>query len=210
MARTGVFVCHCGKNIASTVDVEKAAELAAEFPGVVYAADYRYMCSDPGQRLIAEAIQEEGLDRIVVAACSPSLHEPTFQGCIEAEGLNPYMAEIANIREQCSWVHSDKEVGTEKAIELIRMACAKVAQSEPLYRPSIPITKRALVIGGGISGIQAAIDIGLAGYEAVIVLMGEAAYLMKEGVADAVQGVGFPPIKVFMDKMLKHEVPFYI
>jgi heterodisulfide reductase subunit A len=169
MARIGVFVCHCGKNIASTVDVEKAAELAAEFPGVVYAADYRYMCSDPGQRLIAEAIQEEGLDRIVVAACSPSLHEPTFQGCIENEGLNPYMAEIANIREQCSWVHSDKEMGTEKAIELIRMACAKVAQSEPLDRPSIPITKRALVIGGGISGIQAAIDVGLAGYETVIV-----------------------------------------
>jgi heterodisulfide reductase subunit A len=169
MARIGVFICHCGRNIAATVDVEKVAEEARKLPGVAFATDYRYMCSDPGQRLIAEAIKENDLDRIVVAACSPSLHEPTFRGCIENEGLNPYMVEIANIREQCSWVHSDREQATQKALELVDMARAKATRSEPLFRSSIPITKRALVIGGGISGIQAAIDIGLAGYEAVIV-----------------------------------------
>lgn len=169
MARIGIFICHCGRNIAATVDVEKAAKLAADLPGVAYAADYRYMCSDPGQKLIAEAIKEHDLDRIIVAACSPSLHEPTFRGCIENEGLNPYMLEIANIREQCSWVHTDMEEATEKALDLIDMARAKVYQSEPLFQSSIPVTKRALVIGGGISGIQAAIDVGLAGYEAVIV-----------------------------------------
>lgn len=169
MARIGVFVCHCGKNIASKVDVERVAAQAAEMPGVEFAADYRYMCSDPGQRLIAEAIKEHGLDRVVVAACSPSLHEPTFRACIEDEGLNPYMVEIANIREQCSWVHDDFEEATEKATELVDIARAKVTRSRPLFRSTIPITKRALVIGGGISGIQAAIDVGLAGYEAVIV-----------------------------------------
>ena len=169
MARIGVFVCHCGTNIASTVDVEKAAELAADLPGVVYTADYKYMCSDPGQRLIAEAIKNRDLDRIVVAACSPSLHEPTFSGCLANEGLNPYMLEMANIREQCSWVHTDREEATEKAVELIDMARAKVVQDEPLFPTSIPIERRALIIGGGIAGIQAAIDIGIAGYEAVIV-----------------------------------------
>ena len=169
MAKIGVFVCHCGKNIAGMVDVEDVAKQAAEMPGVAYAADYRYMCSDPGQRLIAEAIEKHGLDRIVVAACSPSLHEPTFRGCVEAEGLNPYMVEIANVREQCSWVHDNREEATEKALDLVDMARAKVAESKPLFRSSIPVTKRALVIGGGISGIQAAIDVGLAGYEAVIV-----------------------------------------
>ena len=155
MARIGVFVCHCGKNIASTVDVEKVAQLARELPGVAYAADYRYMCSDPGQKLIAEAIRTHNLDRIIVAACSPSLHEPTFRGCIEAEGLNPYMLEIANIREQCSWVHTDVEEATAKALDLVDMARAKAFHSRPLFPSSIPVTRRALVIGGGISGIQA-------------------------------------------------------
>ena len=169
MARVGVFVCHCGKNIAGTVDVERAAELAVELPGVVHAADYKYMCSDPGQRLIAEAIREHHLDRIVVAACSPSLHEPTFQACAEDQGLNRYMVEIANIREQCSWVHDDRAEATTKAVELIDSARAKTIQSRPLYPSTIPVEKRALIIGGGISGIQAAIDIGMAGYEAVIV-----------------------------------------
>ena len=169
MARIGVFICHCGTNISATVDVEKAAKLAADLPGVAYAADYRYMCSDPGQKLIAEAIREHGLDRVVVAACSPSLHEPTFRGCIEAEGLNPYLLEIANIREQCSWVHTDRDQATDKAVDLIDMACAKVMQARPLTPSRVPVERRALIIGGGISGIQAAIDIGLAGYEAVIV-----------------------------------------
>ncbi len=169
MARIGIFVCHCGTNIAATVDVEKVAELAADLPGVVHATTYKYMCSDPGQRLIAEAIREKGLDRVVVAACSPSLHEPTFRGCLENEGLNPYMLEMANVREQCSWVHEDRAEATEKATGLVNMARAKASQNEPLFPLSIPIERRALVIGGGISGIQAAIDIGMAGYEAVIV-----------------------------------------
>lgn len=169
MARVGVFVCHCGKNIAGTVDVERVAAQAADLPGVVYAADYKYMCSDPGQKLIADAIREHHLDRIVVAACSPSLHEPTFRGCAANEGVNPYMVEIANIREQCAWVHDDRQVATKKALELIDMARAKVLHSHPLHPTFIPIERRALVIGGGISGIQAAIDIGMAGYEAVIV-----------------------------------------
>ena len=169
MARIGVFVCHCGTNIAGMVDVERVAEEAAELPGVVHAAAYKYMCSDPGQKLIAEAIKEHDLDRVIVAACSPSLHEPTFRGCIEGEGLNPYMLEIANIREQCSWVHTDREEATEKSTELIDMARAKAARNQPLSPISIPIERRALVIGGGIAGIQAAIDIGMAGYETVIV-----------------------------------------
>ena len=163
MKRIGIFVCQCGMNIAGTIDVERVVEEIRKYPEVVYAIDYRYMCSDPGQRLIAEAIQEHGLDRIVVAACSPSLHEPTFRGCLEAEGLNPYMVEIANIREQCSWVHDNREEATEKSLELVHVARAKVAESTPLFRSNIPITKRALVSGGGLSGIQAALDIGMAG-----------------------------------------------
>jgi heterodisulfide reductase subunit A len=169
MARTGVFVCHCGTNIAGTVDVEKVAEQAGDLPGVVHACSYKYMCSDPGQKLIAEAIKEHKLDRVVVAACSPSLHEPTFRGCVEAEGLNPYMLEIANIREQCSWVHTDRDQATGKALELVDMARAKVGQNKPLFLTSVPVERRALVIGGGISGIQAAIDIGMCGHEVVIV-----------------------------------------
>ncbi len=169
MARIGVFVCHCGTNIAATVDVHEVVRQAARLPRVVHAADYKYMCSDPGQGLIAEAIKEHDLDRVVVAACSPSLHEPTFRSCLEREGLNPYMLEICNIREQCSWVHTDREAATRKAVELVRMAVARVALNEPLLPSSIPIERRALIIGGGISGIQAAIDIGFAGYEAVIV-----------------------------------------
>lgn len=169
MARIGVFICHCGTNIAGTVDVEEAARRAAELPGVVRATDYKYMCSDPGQKLIAQIIRDENLDRVVVAACSPSLHEPTFRGCLENEGLNPYMLEVANIREQCSWVHTDQGDATAKTHELIKMALAKVSQNQPLFPISIPVEKRALVIGGGIAGIQAAIDIGMAGYEAVIV-----------------------------------------
>lgn len=165
MRKVGVFVCHCGSNIAATVDVEKVAEKAKELPGVVYASDYKYMCSEPGQLLIQEKIKELNLDRIVVASCSPRMHEKTFQRCVENAGLNPYMVEMANIREQCSWVHSeDKEAATLKAVELIRMAVAKALKNEPLQKSKIPITKRALVIGGGIAGIQAAIDIANAGH----------------------------------------------
>ena len=169
MARVGVFVCHCGTNIAKTVDVKRVVEAAAALPGVAYATDYQYMCSDPGQATIQEAIKEHGLDRIVVAACSPQLHEPTFRRCISQAGLNPYMYEMANIREQCSWIHPDREEATDKAIDIVRMSVAKLLHDEPLYQREVPVTKRALVIGGGIAGIQSALDIADAGYEVVLV-----------------------------------------
>ncbi|NLN76009.1 MAG: CoB--CoM heterodisulfide reductase iron-sulfur subunit A family protein [Armatimonadetes bacterium] len=167
--RIGVFVCWCGSNIAKTVDVEAVAEAARSFPGVVYATDYKYMCSEPGQNMVAEAIKEHNLDRVVIASCSPRLHEPTFQRCIGAAGLNPYMVEMANIREQCAWVHERTPETTEKAIELTRMAVAKVAKNVPLFQNDIGITKRALVIGGGVAGIQAALDIADAGHPVVLV-----------------------------------------
>ena len=165
MKRVGVFVCHCGTNISAAVDCEKVAENAKSFPGVAYSTDYKYMCAEPGQELIKKAIKEQKLDRIVVASCSPRMHEPTFRRCIESGGLNAYLLEMANIREHCSWVHpDDKERATIKATDLVKMAVAKVMQNEALVRSTIPITKRALVIGGGIAGIQAALDIANAGH----------------------------------------------
>ncbi|NLT95022.1 MAG: CoB--CoM heterodisulfide reductase iron-sulfur subunit A family protein [Clostridia bacterium] len=165
MKRVGVFICHCGSNIAGAVDCEKVAENAKSFPGVAFSTDYKYMCSEPGQELIKKAIKDHKLDRIVVASCSPRMHEPTFRRCLESGGLNAYLLEMANIREHCSWVHpDDKEKATWKATELVRMAVAKVLKNEPLQRSTIPITKRALVIGGGIAGIQAALDIANAGH----------------------------------------------
>jgi len=165
MKRVGVFICHCGTNIAATVDCEQVAENAKGFPGVAFSTDYKYMCAEPGQELIKKAIKDHKLDRIVVASCSPRMHEPTFRRCIESGGLNPYLLEMANIREHCSWVHPDnKEKATFKATELVRMAVAKVMKNEPLDRSTIPITKRALVVGGGIAGIQAALDIANAGH----------------------------------------------
>jgi len=167
--RIGVFVCWCGSNIAKTVDVEAVAAAALDFPGVVYSTDYKYMCSEPGQNMVKDAVNEHKLDRVVIASCSPRLHEPTFQRCIGDAGLNPYMVEMANLREHCSWVHEKTPETTEKAIELVRMAVAKVAKNEPLYRKDIALGKRALVIGGGIAGIQAALDIADAGYPVVLV-----------------------------------------
>lgn len=165
MKRVGVFVCHCGSNIGAFVDCAQVAENAKSFPGVAFATDYKYMCAEPGQELIKKAIKENKLDRIVVASCSPRMHEPTFRRCIEGGGLNPYLLEMANIREHCSWVHpDDMERATFKATELVRMAVAKVLRNEPLDKSTIPVTKRALVIGGGIAGIQAALDIANAGH----------------------------------------------
>jgi len=169
MSRVGVFICHCGTNIAGTVDVEKVAEEAARFPGVVYSTTYKYMCSEPGQQMIKSAIEEHGLDRIVIGSCSPRMHEATFRKMLKGTKINPYMLEIANLREQCSWVHTDKEKATEKATDLVRMATAKVLRNELLSPSTIPISKKALVIGGGIAGIQAALDIADAGHEVVIV-----------------------------------------
>jgi heterodisulfide reductase subunit A len=163
MSRIGVFICWCGTNIAATVDVRRVAEAVAGLPGVIHSTTYKYMCSDPGQQLIIESVREENLDRIVVAACSPHLHQQTFMNTAIRAGLNPYLCEMANIREHCSWVHPDKERGTEKAIDIVRMMVAKVRQNAPLAMIRVPIVKRALVIGGGIAGIQAALDIAAGG-----------------------------------------------
>ena len=169
MQKIGVFVCWCGSNIAGTVDVEAVSEAMKSVPGVVYSANYQYMCSAAGQKLIADAIHEHHLDGIVVASCSPRMHENTFRKTAEAAGLNPYMVEIANIREQCSWIHKDKEEGTAKAIVLARTAVAKLLHNKPLQAGTSAVTKRALVIGGGIAGIQTALDVADAGYEVDIV-----------------------------------------
>ena len=169
MQRIGVFVCHCGTNIAATVDVEKVAKTLAFEPGVIVSTDYQYMCSQTGQELIQNAIKEHKLTAVVVCSCSPRMHEATFRRACEKAGLNPYMVEIANIREQCSWIHKDVETATEKAVILGRAAIAKVHLNAPLKAGETPVTKRALVIGGGIAGIQTALDIADAGYEVDIV-----------------------------------------
>jgi len=169
MAKIGVFVCHCGTNIAKTVDVSRVVQASGRLPSVAHAAEYRYMCSEPGQQMIREAIAEKGLDRIVVAACSPHLHERTFRNCASAAGLNPYLVEMSNIREQCSWCHHDREVATERAYEQVAMTVAKAYHDTPLSQNSLPVERRALVIGGGIAGIQAALDIGDAGYPVTLV-----------------------------------------
>ncbi|MBN1811524.1 MAG: CoB--CoM heterodisulfide reductase iron-sulfur subunit A family protein [Anaerolineae bacterium] len=170
MARIGVFVCHCGLNIASTVDVERVVEVLCGYPGVVLTADNKYMCSDPGQALIRQAIQEHDLDGVVVAACSPSMHEVTFRKTAQAAGLNPYRLEIANIREQVSWPHRDApEAATLKAVEIVRTLVEKVRGDEPLTALALPIVRRALVVGGGIAGLTAALDIADAGYPVVLI-----------------------------------------
>lgn len=169
MQRIGLFVCHCGTNIAGTVDVHAVAEAMKAEPGVVFSTDYQYMCSEAGQNMIKDAIKEYKLNGIVICSCSPRMHEATFRRTAAAAGLNPYMVEVANIREQCSWIHKDMPTGTEKAIILARAAVAKVLLNTPLTAGESPVTKRALVIGGGIAGIQTALDIADAGFEVDIV-----------------------------------------
>ena len=169
MQRIGVFVCWCGSNIAATVDVQKVAETLAKEPGVVFSTDYQYMCSQAGQELIQNSIREYGLTGVVICSCSPRMHEATFRKTCEKAGLNPYMVEIANIREQCSWIHKDMATATEKAVILGRAAIAKVHLNTPRTAGKSPVTKRALVIGGGIAGIQTALDIADAGFEVDIV-----------------------------------------
>ena len=159
MQKIGVFVCWCGSNIAATVDVKAVANAMRSEPGVVFSTEYQYMCSENGQNLIKDAIRDYKLDGIVVCSCSPRMHEATFRKTAMAAGLNPYMVEIANIREQCSWIHKDKAEATEKAIILGRAAIAKVQLNTPLIAGESAVTKRALVIGGGIAGIQTALDI---------------------------------------------------
>jgi heterodisulfide reductase subunit A len=169
MQRIGVFVCHCGTNIAGTVDVAAVSEALKNEQGVVYSTNYQYMCSQAGQDIIKNAIKEYNLTGIVVCSCSPRMHEATFRKTAAAAGLNSYMVEIANIREQCSWVHKDMMTGTEKAIILGKAAVAKVNLNAPLTPGETPVTKRALVIGGGIAGIQTALDIADAGFPVDIV-----------------------------------------
>ena len=168
--RIGVYVCHCGVNIAAAVDCEAVAEYAGTLPNVVVAKDYKYMCSDPGQNLIQEDIKEQNLNRVVVAACSPRLHEPTFRRCVEEAGLNRYLFEFANLREHDSWVHmNEPEAATEKAKDLVRMAVAKVRLLEPLEPHMVDVNNNALVIGGGVTGIQTALDLGDMGFHTYLV-----------------------------------------
>jgi Heterodisulfide reductase, subunit A and related polyferredoxins len=169
MQRIGVFVCHCGTNIAGTVDVKAVAEALGKENGVVYSTDYTYMCSASGQQLISEAIKEKNLTGVVVCSCSPRMHENTFRKCAERSGINPYMLEIANIREQDSWICKDMPTATAKAVALGKAAVAKVTLNAPLTAGETPVTKRALVIGGGIAGIQTALDIAEAGFPVDIV-----------------------------------------
>ena len=172
MARIGVFICHCGENIGRTVDCAAAAAAARKIRGVAYAVDYKYMCSSPGQNMIKDAIKQHKLTGIVVAACSPRMHEPTFRRATAEAGLNPFLCEMANIREQCSWVHEDRADATRKAIDLLAVMVEKVKRNQPLLPIKVPVTRRALVIGGGIAGIQAALDIANGGHEVILVERG--------------------------------------
>ncbi len=168
--RVGVFVCECGMNISGTVDVNAVAEFSLGIPGVVHSSVNKYTCAEPGQQEIRDVIREKNLDRIVVAACTPRMHEPTFKACAEEAGLNPYLVEMANIREHCSWVHShEKEAATDKAKDLVRMAVARARYLQAQIETESPVIKRTLVIGGGVAGIQASLDLADSGIEVVLV-----------------------------------------
>jgi heterodisulfide reductase subunit A2 len=169
MARIGVFICWCGENIARHVDVERVAAQAGRLPGVRCAVTYKYLCSEPGQKLLRDKIASERLDCIVVASCSPHMHLRTFRKAAQAAGVNAYLVEMANIREHCSWVHHDREEATEKAVDLIRMSVAKVKNNQALQPIRVPVTRRVMVIGGGVAGIQAALDVADAGHQVVLV-----------------------------------------
>lgn len=168
--RIGVFVCECGLNIAGSVDCDELVEYARTLQDVVFACKNKYTCSDPGQEEIKRNIIEHKLNRVVVASCTPRMHEPTFRKCVAAAGLNPYLMEMANIREHCSWVHmTDRKRATEKAGEIIRTSYARARFLEAQTELEVPVTKRALVIGGGAAGIQAALDLADAGYPVYLV-----------------------------------------
>jgi len=168
--RIGVFVCHCGHNIAGTVDVENVAKTASHYPNVAYSTDFMFVCSDAGQTLIREKIKELNLNRVIVASCSPRMHEPTFRRVVEEAGLNRYLFEQVNLREHCSWCHSrEPEKATAKAEDLIRMAVARSALLEPLEVKTVSVEPHALVVGGGVTGLRAAVDIGSRGFKATLV-----------------------------------------
>ncbi len=158
--RIGVYICSCGSNIGGVIDPAKVAEYASHLPGVVIARDNLYMCGDPGQNLIQQDIRQHKLNRVVVAACSHRMHEPTFRACVSEAGLNPFLMEMANIREQVTWVHADDpEASLLKSKELVAAAVAKVSAAEALQPITVPVTKKAMVIGGGVAGISAALDL---------------------------------------------------
>lgn len=190
MKRIGVFICWCGRNIGGIVDVPRVVEMIRDYPGVAIAVDYKYMCSDPGQGLIKEYVEKEGLDAVVVAACSPNMHEATFRGASAEAGLNPYQCEMANIREQCSWVHEQEpELATLKAAELTRTVIEKVRGDRDLEPIRFDVVRRALVVGGGVSGLEAALGIAASGYPVVIVdeagaLGGQVGRLSRSYLAD--------------------------
>jgi len=168
--RIGIYVCHCGLNIARTVDCQKVAEFASQLDDVVISKNIGYACSEPGQQQIKDDIHEYGLSRIVVASCSPRLHEPTFRQMMQSAGLNPYLLEMANLREQCSWVHMDnEEAATEKATDLVKMSVSRVRSLAALKEEILPMIKRSLVIGGGVAGIQTALDLADNGFDVVLV-----------------------------------------
>ncbi len=167
--KIGVYICHCGVNIAATVNVAAVRDFIAKQPHVVVARDYKFMCSDPGQDLIKQDIKNLGVNRVVVAACSPLMHELTFRLAAESAGLNRYLVQIANIREHCSWVHDDRDQATAKACALINAAVRRVALHKPLQITRMPVNKATLIVGGGIAGIQAALEIANAGYHVYLV-----------------------------------------
>ncbi len=166
----GVFICHCGSNIAGVIDIPKLVEYTKTLPNVVVAKEYRYMCSDPGQDLIKAEIKKKGLNRVVIAACSPTLHEYTFRQVLESMKVNPFFLTLANIREHCSWVHThEKDAAFEKAKDLVHMAIARASELQPLEKKETTVKPSILIIGGGISGIQAALDVADAGYKTYLV-----------------------------------------
>ena len=169
LPKVGVYVCDCGTNIAATVDVPAVVEFASTLPGVVVSREYKYICSEPGQQLIQQDIKEKNLERVIVASCSPRMHEPTFQAAVAKAGLNPFYFAMVNIREQDSWVVKDKDLATAKAKRLIRAAVGRVLLQEELFSRTDPVTPAAMVVGGGIAGIQSALTIADAGYKVYLV-----------------------------------------
>jgi len=167
--RIGIFICYCGSNIGATVDVEKVGQEVLKLPGVVFSQTNLYTCSEPGQAQIKKAIKEHNLTRVIVASCSPRVHNTTFMRTVESVGLNPYLFEMANIREQDSWIHDDREKATQKALEIIEMSVAKVYRNRELYPKYFDLNKNVLIIGGGIAGIQAALDIADGGKKVILV-----------------------------------------